>query len=107
MLQALLCFQLEFGKGRFNRVRFGAHGVGDKHRRQIMLNIDQQATERRSDTRIGGHNHGRDRELARQRNAMQGAGATKRDQREIAWVVTAHDRDPGEWRRPCWRWRHR
>ena len=51
------------------------------------------------------HDHGRDRQLLRQRRAVQRAGAAERHQREVARVVAAAGSRSAARRRPCWRWR--
>ena len=66
------------------------------HRRQVVAHVDEQAAERRRDARVGRDDHGRDRQLLGERGAVQRAGAAERDQREVARVIAAADRDQAD-----------
>ena len=78
--------------------RLDRRGIGGRDRldvafREVVLHIDQQAAERRGDAGIGRHDHDRDRQFARQREPVQRARAAERDERKIARIVAAADRD--------------
>ena len=60
---------------------------------KIMLHVDQQAAQRRGDAGIGRHDHCRNRQFPGDRGAVQRAGAAEGDQREIARIIAAADRD--------------
>src|SRR5699024_3822060 len=59
---------------------------GSMHDRQVMLNIDQQAAQRRGDPGARGYDDGRDAQLFSHFCSMQSPGASECHQCEVSWV---------------------
>ena len=74
-------------------VRVGVVGGPQEHLRQVVADVDHQAAERRPGAGARRDEHGRHAQLLRERGAVQRAGAAERDERELARVVAALERD--------------
>ena len=88
---------LELEEGLLDhRRRSASFGALEVHPRDVVLDVDEHAAHRRRHAGIRRHDDRRDRQLARERRAVQRPGAAERDEREVARVVAAADRDQAD-----------